>query len=172
MEQTNMEVGAGTRTLPRPPVVAQNRYVLPDGNPDPQHANDCGESCVASVILATTGLQFSPGCLRQALGGANRSGLTTANDLRKLCEGCSLHGETLFMDMDELWTRLHQLRRAGHYMLILGYWLSFAEMHWYLAYEGDSQLVWVMDPWTALYTPLAESTVRMRANGCAVVVRP
>lgn len=128
----------------RPVVVSQLRYPLPDGSPDPQAAQDCGESCVSSILATASGIALAPGALREALGGPNRAGQTTASDLEwllsRLGVGCT-QGAGLEM------TKLRSKVGAGYWVIALGYYQGPNELHWVIAYDYGSMRVWYMDPW-------------------------
>lgn len=139
---------------PIPPRIGQNIALLPDGTFDPQHANDCGESCVASVVSALRGITVSPGCWREALGDFRRTGMTTAGDLQRLLVVPGLTSYADHSDAETQWGHLTNLRHYAAYSIILGSWLSTTEFHWLLAYERAATVVWTMDPWTASYRPM------------------
>lgn len=152
MKQTSWETLSKlvTRpTLPSPPIVAQNGAVLPDGVRDPQSVNDCGEACVSSVVQALRGFLVSPGCWREGLGGPDRTGITSPDDLCRLLRVAGLPCQVEHVPSDGAWELCHRLRHFGSYRIVLGYWLSHQELHWMVAYESDSKVVWAMDPWTS-----------------------
>lgn len=147
---------AGPAVWPVPPRLGQNIVLLPDGSLDPEAVNDCGETCVSSVVLAMRGMSVSPGCWREALGGVNRSGITSADDIRRLLGVVRMKTQTEVASAWTEWERLHHLRHYGAYAMLLGAWLSQTELHWLLAYEYVNGVVWAMDPWTATYRTVSE----------------
>lgn len=135
--------------VPQPPAIGQNIAQLPDGTIDPFHANDCGETCAASILKAATSYCLSPGCIRQALSVNADDGLTSASSLALFLEAMGLAAQTSFLEVDQAWAQLQRLRHHGRYAIILGRWIGPSWLHWYLAYEGAPTDVHVMDPWSA-----------------------
>lgn len=149
-QQTKMNVPPlGRKELPRPQIVSQRLNLLPDGSPDPEWFNDCGEACVASVLLTLRGFMIPPGCLRAAEEGLKGPGLTNGPQLAHIATSIGLSAVYAAGSASAAWTICHHLRRVGRYAVILGEWLSPGALHWLLAYEGDRELVWCMDPWNS-----------------------
>lgn len=133
-------------TLRVPPLVSQNIATLPDGAVDPEHANDCGESCLSSATGGLLGLFLAPGCIRMAV--SSPQGYTTAEQLSWFLGRLRIGGAILQPDF----AQFQELRHYGRYLIALGTWIQPTFEHWMLAYEGTGDAVLFMDPWTGLYS--------------------
>lgn len=132
----------------QPAVVGQNVALLPDGSVDPAAATDCGESCVSSVILTYTGLNLSPGCIRQSLAKPAVDGRTNGLDLSRVLRGLGWRARYHSLNPDRsLRSALRYQILRGRYVIMLGSWDSPSVLHWVLAYGFHDHGVWVMDPW-------------------------
>lgn len=129
----------------RPVAVSQLLYVLPDGQLDPEAPNDCGETCVTSLFTTARGLTLAPGCVRQMLGGHNRTGLTDAGALTTVLDALAMRpssgsgGDRLV---------LSNKVADGDWVITLGHWVSPAVAHWVVLYDYGPMRAWFMDPWT------------------------
>jgi hypothetical protein len=152
----------------RPIVLSQLTYPLPDGRPDPQNFNDCGESCVSSVLATSSGVMIDPGALRQALGGTDRSGITTAGNLQYLLSRLGVDASVASgVDRPELESKVG----TGHWVIALGYFQGPNELHWCVVYDYGRWRVWFMDPWVGRVRALAWHTYGSLREGSAVVCR-
>lgn len=138
----------GTGPLTWLPLWRQTAGVLPDGSPDPQAANDCGETCVAMVLAALTGVLMEPGMIRQQLGGVGRSGLTTGNDLVQAL--AINHVTAVAQDYvpEGAWEACDTAWEHGYPVIALGHWMSPDYLHWMLLDNKVAQWLVFIDPWT------------------------
>lgn len=155
--------------LPWAPLVAQNRVLLPDGSIDPDHATDCGESCVSSVITANTSYTLTPGCIRQAMQLNRDSGITTANDLWQFLHAMGINAFRVEQPAANEWASLNELRHHGKYRILLGSWESPDFLHWVVAFEKSSGGIKYMDPWNGTYGYMDLSRFREQYALAAVV---
>lgn len=151
--------------LPAPPIVGQNVALLPDGTVDPDHKTDCGESCVSSVVWASTEYSISPGCIRQAMNPTGPDGLTTGQMLARFLNGVGVRATRDVLYHGEIWKHLAELRNHGKYQIMLGNWLDPVLLHWVVAYERSSTGVWVMEPWSATRREYQQQFVNASSAG-------
>lgn len=156
---------------PVPSRVSQNGAILPDGTLDPEHATDCGEACCSSVLSSLLSLSLSPGCVRQSIGPGAVLGYTTRQELALWLVKLLPRSRVRVYDPLDLWQECHHLRRTGRYLLLLGHWLSPSTLHWRVAYEGDANFVWMMDPWVGDFVPVERLAIALQATGSTVEVR-
>jgi len=131
------------------PAWRQTGGLLPDGNLDPQQYNDCGETCCAMVIAAVRGIRVAPGELRQELGGVQRSGLTSPGDLVQVLAANHIQAHVESMDAANAWMLLAACYGTAKPVVVLGYWLNMACMHWMLLVDKAPARFVFLDPWTA-----------------------
>lgn len=162
-----MRYSPGT-TLPAPPIVGQNVTLLPDGTVDPDHATDCGESCVAAVLLAHSGFEITPGCVRQAIAPGSTTGLTTGGMLARFLNGVGVRAIREYVYTADIWEHLADLRHHGKYVILLGNWLDPLLLHWVVAYQRTSTGVWVMEPWTGTRREYGRQFIIASFNGESV----
>ena len=152
------------------PTWKQVSGVLPDGAPDPQQYNDCGETCVAMVVAAVKGVLLEPGYVRQQLGGPNRSGLTTANDLVTALLRSHIPATELSNNAAEGWRQLMAHWGLACPVIVLGNWLNPASLHWYLMRGFGGGTMKFSDPWTGTEVALTQPQFAHLYTGSMVVV--
>lgn len=157
--------------LPKPEIVEQRAYSLPDSGTDPARLTDCGESCLSAIVAEATGFQLSPGCIRAALSLPAEDGRTTGKMLTQFLLGIGIESWNLVQTPGDAWTTCAGLRHHGRYVAILGSWLEADALHWYLAYERSTSGVYVMDPWTAQYLWLTKTVFLERFRSETVVAK-
>jgi hypothetical protein len=152
------------------PVVGQRRPTLPDGGLDPQADTDCGEACCSIALLAFGFPFFSPGCIREVIGGPNRAGWTTADDLADFLECFRVDTAVEQWTPDELPAELRRVASTGGVAIVLGTWIFPDLEHWMVSGRAGDAGVWFSDPWAP--GRREESWVGVAANygGTAVVV--
>lgn len=155
---------------PLPPTVSQLHAVLPDGSTDPQASTDCGEACVASVFAAWRGARFSPGCIREAMGGPFRPGTTSTDDLLDICRRLGLRAFERSPDRSQWEHVVREDVHHGRHVIPLGFWQGPAELHWIVVYGVHERGLWAMDPWVGDYVFHSWAEALTFATGPAVVV--
>jgi hypothetical protein len=135
----------------RPPCINQLGAVLPDGSVDPDAATDCGEANMSSIWLLKSGLYFSPGCIRVAIGPSSGSGVTNGVELQDFLIQMGMRAKyRQGQSTGQAWNELYNLRHSGRNAVILGTW-SGPEGHWVCAYEHHPKMIWAMNPWHGFY---------------------
>jgi Papain-like cysteine protease AvrRpt2 len=129
------------------PVWKQLGGLLPDGQPDPQQYNDCGETCVAMVVAAVQGIGLEPGYVRQQLGGPQRTGLTTSGDLALALATNRVSSRPDAKCCRAAWDALKVSWGNALPVIVLGHWLNPASLHWMLLYGYDGVNFQFIDPW-------------------------
>lgn len=152
----------------RPRLIGQLTYPLPDGSPDPASPQDCGESCVSSIVSVARGIDIAPGCLREALGGPAASGITTAVQLAWLLDRLAVQAS---IATGNSVTELRLKVGSGHWVLPLGYWAGPLELHWVVLYDYGPIRNWFMDPWYRANRSMRSRQMQGLFEGTAVVVR-
>ena len=140
--------GGGFGPLVWIPAWKQTGGLLPDGRRDPQEDNDCGETCVAMVVAAVRGVAVEPGAIRQALGGTNRSGLTTPEDLVLALADNHVVAHIERVDRRNGWMLLAACYGVAKPAIVLGYWLNLSCLHWMLLVDKSPGQFMFIDPWT------------------------
>jgi Papain-like cysteine protease AvrRpt2 len=130
------------------PVWKQLGGVLPDGRPDPEQYNDCGETCVTMVLAAVRGVSLEPGYIRQQLGGTGRSGLTTADDLVQALAINDVESRSNALCCRAAWAALVQAWGNALPVIALGHWLSPTGLHWMLLCGFNGAGFQFIDPWS------------------------
>jgi hypothetical protein len=151
----------------------QTGGVLPDGQPDPQQYNDCGETCVVMAIAAIKGVSMEPGAIRQMLGGWARTGLTTGSDLAQALHDCNvscaattLGGADAFQQAKNHWA--HAMP-----MIALGEWLDPGVLHWVVIWSWSPSFVGVIDPWTGTKRNISQGDfIRLFRGSLVVITEP
>lgn len=126
--------------------VSQQTALLPDGSLDPEHATDCGEACLASVLLSFGRPYFSPGCIRQSLGRDAAAGYTTAIELAVWLEMLGFNAVTEEGNGATLQASVQAAFESGGCTIALGQWLGGGFMHWNVTGVARVSGVWVMEP--------------------------
>jgi hypothetical protein len=135
----------------RPPCINQLGAVLPDGSIDPDATTDCGEANMSAIWSVKSGLYFSPGCIRIAIGTGSQSGVTNGVELQDFLIQMGMEAKyRQSVSSGAAWTDLYNLRHFGRYAVLLGTW-SGPEGHWVLAYEHHPKLIWAMNSWGGFY---------------------
>lgn len=129
------------------PVVSQLRTVDPDGLTDPAAYTDCGESCVASLLIAADRVRLSPGCIRQSLGLPELVGTSTAEELAGWLERIGLsitvEGPASRLTLQQI---VESAARSDGACIILGDWNAPNLSHWNLSGRVFPEGCWCMDP--------------------------
>jgi len=141
--------GGGFGPLVWLPAWKQTGGLLPDGRPDPQEDNDCGETCVAMVIAAMRGVAVEPGDIRQELGGTSRIGLTTPEDLVLALADNHVVAHIERVDARNGWMMLAACYGIAKPAIVLGRWLNMSCLHWMLLVDKSPGQFQFIDPWTA-----------------------
>lgn len=155
-----------------PPVVGQRVARLPDGRLDPADETDCGWACLSSALVGISGLDITPGCLRQAAGLTEWNGTSTAGDIWRVARGLGLDAVIRTFNRDQLWPQMKALRHHGAYMMLLGGWLDPTVGHWVLAYERGASVVEVMGPYDARRFAYPRRFIADRTYGAQVLLSP
>lgn len=130
------------------PCWSQLSGVLPDGNPDPQRYNDCGETCVAGVIASVRGMIISPGDVRQYLHGTTGTGLTTPLDLVNALRHYTVMAQQLSTRTSTAWATLKSYWAMALPVIILGTWNPPSGfLHWVTLSSYAPQSIEVINPW-------------------------
>lgn len=144
-----------TKHVGRPPCINQLGAVLPDGSIDPDADTDCGEANMTAIWQVKSGLYFSPGCIRVAIGPGSGTGVTNGVELQDFLIQMGMNARYHSVaTAEQQWNALWDLRHFGRYSVILGTW-SGPEGHWICAYEHHPKLLWAMNPWHAFYDSLS-----------------
>ena len=166
--------GGGSSPITGPltwlPLWKQSAGLLPDGSPDPQQYNDCGETCVAMVIAALTGVLMEPGAIRQQLGGSERSGLTTGTDLVTAFALNGVSASTAEHGASVGWDVCVAAYGQAEPAIILGNWLSPDCLHWMLLDDKHPGYLTMIDPWTGTETPVTHARWAAQFAGSIVLV--
>lgn len=151
------------------PAWSQNAIVLPDGQPDPQHFNDCGETCVAAIVACTHGTPISPASVRAALGGPARSGITNGHDLVTALAYYSTASHLETLPAQQLPMRITALCAAGQTSIVLGTWPTPGKaLHWMLSVTGGPFWTYI-NPWGGVRSWLAwDDVLRLYAGELVV----
>ena len=146
---------------------------LPDGSPDPQQYNDCGETCVAGVLAAKSGVCVHPGDVRQALGGVTRSGLTTSADLANACHIYHVEAQALDVPTTGLIAFLQRSWGARQPVIVLGRYGPMQALHHVTCVQADNREVKVIDPWIgALVSWSSAGFCAAYASSLVVIMSP
>lgn len=152
------------------PILNQSNERLPELGHNVEAGDDCGWECVAMVVAAYRGLDFSAGSLRQASlipatewGGRAGELATTLQGFRIRCKVKTLGAQLGY-------EQLRKRARAGLPSIILGRWLVPTVLHWLLVTDGDAWKIHVNDPYGGRKYPLFHRDYYGRAEGTTVLV--
>ena len=124
--------------------------LLPDGEPDPQQYDDCGETCVCMIVAGVHGVPLDPGGIRQFLHGPAGTGLTNGNELVKALAHCSTAAHVETPSGDAAWNVLDHVVRTERNVIMLGRWADVqGAMHWQVATHMDADRVYYNNPYGA-----------------------
>jgi len=152
------------------PLWKQSGGVLPDGALDPQQWNDCGETCCAMVIAGIRGVCLEPGDIRQQLGGTQRSGLTTGEDLARALMASAVPAHVEYLGASPAWDRLGVCYGLAKPVIALGHWLSSSSLHWILLDDKSPGSFTFIDPWTGLERTVNQAQWNVQYAGTLVLV--
>jgi len=165
-------VAATTRpwlTLAALPAWIQQGVPLPDGQMDPQQYNDCGETCLAMIIAACTGVSLSPGSVRSSIAGTGRSGLTTGDDLVQMSEYYNLAAHVETPDAAGAWAVITAVTAAHRPVVMLGTWPTPGPLHWMLATGISGGRISYINPWGGIRSWIDQPTFTAAYAGQLVV---
>jgi hypothetical protein len=152
------------------PIWHQFGALLPDGNPDPEQYNDCGETCCAMVIAAVRGVQLEPGFIRQELGGDRRSGLTTGPELVAALATNSVASHCYYPEAQAAFEACVISWALAHPVIALGNWLSPSSLHWMLLDNKFPGGLTFIDPWSATERRLDRGNFTANYAGTLVLI--
>ena len=145
--------------------------LLPDGNPDPEQYNDCGETCVAAVVASVHGVCLEPGAIRQMLGGPARSGLTTGDDLVVALKRCNTLAVSYADDVSIAWQLVQSAEKQAFPTIVLGEWSPPDALHWVLVTGLSAGGITVANPWDGKIYPISWETFVRLYRGTVVEVQ-
>lgn len=163
--------GSGTsRTRASLPVWNQLNDPLPDGNQDAFSTSDCGEECVAEVVYGLRGVVVSAGAIRYMLGGALRTGLSTAADLVSVLRIDNIPSAGVSCGWADALPLLERQSVAGQPSILLGTWLGGSALHWVVATTVADGVLHFNDPWGGSRRKMAYSDALPLYQGSLVLV--
>lgn len=127
--------GGGGPALP--PVLNQLAQRGPAADVGLAAQNDCGEECAAMVVRAKTGVPVTGGFMRLLLGRATAEARTWAMDICAMLSECGISSHPRMVDAATAATEIGRNIDAGHYSIVLGYWISPEFLHWRLVTNRD-----------------------------------
>lgn len=153
------------------PAWDQNEGVLPDGQPDPQHFNDCGETCVSMAIAGVWGCPIEPGAIRQYLTGSDGSGLTDGAALVKALAHWSVKAHLELLSGFEAWNAVTAVVGTHRPVIMLGRWEGpGTALHWIVAVSNGGQVIQYLDPWDGTRAFIARTHFLQMEQGQLVVL--
>lgn len=145
------------------PIYNQLNDPLPDGQPDPQAQNDCGEECVSMLLPPIrAGMYMSAGAIRQELRGGNPNGsaLTTAGDLvRALHLLGNIPAHERAVDFSTFQIESQHALENNMPIIALGYWEVPTIKHWMIAVAVTTNGLMFNDPWNGIQRALDWNTI-------------
>jgi hypothetical protein len=127
---------------------SQNQGVLPDGVPDPEHFNDCGETCVSMVVAGVWGCPVEPGAIRQWLHGPSGTGLTSPSDLVAMLKHWSVRSHVEQVSGINAFKRVAAVVNGHRPVIMLGSWEGLGTaLHWMIAVGNGNETLQYIDPW-------------------------
>jgi hypothetical protein len=165
-----LQTGKAFLPLSALPAWGQLSGLLPDGQPDPQQFNDCGETCVSMVVASVHGCPVNPGSVRAAVGGPLRSGLTTGDDLVKMLAYYNVSAHLEVPGKAGVQGTLTGIAGAQRPAIVLGTWPTpGGALHWMVS-TGVVERWSYINPWGGVHSFLEwDSMVALYAGQVVVV---
>lgn len=145
-------------TLSALPAWSEQSAIGDDGAPANQHDNLCGEVCVSAIVAAVHGVPTDPTDHRTHAHGLGGSALTTADDVQRMLQHCSVGATGRVIG----WGDAHMLITArlaeGCYtvVLIAPSWVGFV-LHWVVPVGHGVGGYNVYDPWTGTIRTVSDN---------------
>ena len=149
----------------------QKAGTLPDGKPDPERYNDCGEECCAMVVASVHGVCLEAGMVRQMLGGPERSGLTNGSDMVAALKRCNVLAIAHDNDVSIAWQTVQAGLKSAYPAMVLGQWQPPDALHWVLVSGVYLGGVSITNPWDGVVYPISWETFVKLYRGAVVEVQ-
>jgi Papain-like cysteine protease AvrRpt2 len=166
---SNQASGAGSRLISARPM-NQLDDVLPDGQQDPYATTDCGEETTAMTVFACGGPNLPAGAYRQLLGGPNRVGTSSADDIVFLLKLFKIPAHKRLCPSDVAWIEWQHSMKAGFLVIALGWFVTDGFPHWVLIRGIDQNVVTFNDPWGGQVRTMPKEWMLTKYQGCYVHV--
>lgn len=132
---------------------------------DPYWAQDCGEECVAIVVMAKTRRYLTEQQVRNAIPGHQTTGLTTPSDLQLALQYYGVVSKHYLDAVESVKSAVVEQVDIGRPTLLLGHWIDPAVLHWVVAIGYGNGALFVLEPWAGRVAAYSWGEVHSRATG-------
>lgn len=162
--------GEAVKALLRMPPWSQLTDQMGAFGRDPNATMDCGEECLAMLMLSTRGIEVPAGYVRWIMGVPDGQG-TSPGGLQGFLRREGYESALVRWPLVEhAWQALKLRASEGRLSIMLGRWIIPSEGHWGIPLQlGDSSMLWA-DPWTGRHQVMERAFFESRFAGVFVQV--
>lgn len=120
------------------------------GPADSAAATDCGEECVAEVVMSIHGQVVTERQVRERLGLPGSDGRSSAAQLAEVLSGYAVMAMPEYPVASGLRDVLRAQLAVNHLSLVLGYYVGPTALHWVVVRQSIGGRVRFNDPWGGL----------------------